>query len=70
MEYAVRLISLQQQMESYLSTANSEQFIRLGATITVGAYSISPIVKRLKQDFEHIRRRCMWRTRTCLSRCL
>lgn len=55
MEYAVRLISLQQQMESYLSTANSEQFIRLGATITVGAYSISPIVKRLKQDFEHIR---------------
>ena len=55
MEYAVRLISLQEQMESYLASANSEQFIRLGATITVGAYSMSPIVKKLKQNFEHIK---------------
>ncbi|MBQ2327416.1 MAG: LysR family transcriptional regulator [Clostridia bacterium] len=54
LEYAKKTLALQQEMDNFLRDTSRRKKIRIGATLTVGASVISPIVSRLKELDEDI----------------
>ena len=52
--YAQRMMSIERDMEQFLSQEGSSYCVRLGATITVGSSVISPIIARMRTEMPKV----------------
>lgn len=55
LEYAGRVLQLQEEMDSFLNGASERGSLRIGATVTVGSCVLGPLLRRLKDSAPQVR---------------